>query len=527
MEKNRRYFIMLCCLLNVMVSQAQEIFATTDQKVYVAGEKIWVSGKLWGNGASDLEEVRIFLLNRIGQVVGRQQVLLHEGKYFAGLPIKDQTPSDNYVVAIWAGGFFRSFMPVMIINPVIPPQRIVSARAESQVKAEEPRSLALKVSSEQLHTREEVEVEVGDPVDIMDYFVSVTRKDALSDYADSLFKGWNYADARKILPQDIPGVQVNAKVTNSAGQPVEGVQVLSSLLSNQADLGYAVSNKDGQLSFVHPYHYADPPLVLTPLGQENYKFALETARDSFDVNWNLPVLDLPLRFDPAISDRLTQLTVSQAYQQGQKTKLMATQIDTTDFYGAPDKRYILDNYTRFPDMQEILQEFIPEVRVKRNGDKPILQVVNMPYKQYFEQEALVLLDGVPVTDIAQLLSLDPLKIYAIDVVARKFFLEKMQFHGIVHYKTYKTDLAGYRMPARQMVFDMQGLGLPTVPAYPLLTDPRIPDLRNTIFWLAPGSLPGKRFRFSTLDATGTYQIRVTGLNRDGVVFMGEKEIRTN
>lgn len=111
MEKNRRYFIMLCCLLNVMVSQAQEIFATTDQKVYIAGEKIWVSGKLWGNGASDLEEVRIFLLNRIGQVVGRQQVLLHEGKYFAGLPIKDQTPSDNYVVAIWAGGFFVLLCP--------------------------------------------------------------------------------------------------------------------------------------------------------------------------------------------------------------------------------------------------------------------------------------------------------------------------------------------------------------------------------------------------------------------------------
>lgn len=199
-------------------------------------------------------------------------------------------------------------------------------------------------------------------------------------------------------------------------------------------------------------------------------------------------------------------------------------MDTTDFYGKPDKRYILDNYTRFPDMQEILQEFVPEVRVRRNGDKAILQVVNLPFKVFFEQGALVLLDGVPVTDIDQLLTLDPLKISTIDVVTRKFFLGQMQLQGIVHYKSYKSDLAGYKLSSSQVVFDFKGLGLPVVPDYPANTSLRIPDLRNTLFWSIPGALQKGGFMFSTLDAKGAFTVSVTGIDDRGNKFVGKQEI---
>jgi hypothetical protein len=199
-------------------------------------------------------------------------------------------------------------------------------------------------------------------------------------------------------------------------------------------------------------------------------------------------------------------------------------VDTTDFYGKPDKRYILDNYTRFPDMQEILQEFVPEVRVRRNGDKAILQVVNLPFKVFFEQGALVLLDGVPVTDIDQLLTLDPLKISTIDVVTRKFFLGQMQLQGIVHYKSYKSDLAGYKLSSSQVVFDFKGLGLPVVPDYPANTSLRIPDLRNTLFWSIPGALQKGGFMFSTLDAKGAFTVSVTGIDDRGNKFVGKQEI---
>jgi hypothetical protein len=229
-----------------------------------------------------------------------------------------------------------------------------------------------------------VTVKVDAPSGKLDYFVSVTRNDALSVYADSLFSGWTFSPDRQMHDSEGMGLQVNASVVDESGKPVGGIPVVSGLLSNQADIGFAVSDPAGKLQITHPYHFTDPPLVFTSLStQVGLKIVLEQSPDSLLFSLNLPPLELPEHFETAISERVTSSTVGQAYLAEQKTRLITGQVDTTDFYGKPDKRYILDNYTRFPDMQEILQEFIPEVRVRRNSGKAILQVVNQPFKVFF------------------------------------------------------------------------------------------------------------------------------------------------
>lgn len=506
-------------------AQQPQIHATTDQQVYVSGERIWVSGKLIAADALGTAEITVYLLNRRSGILSRQKTLSRDGLFFVNMPVMPQTPSDNYAVAIALGNSFRVFIPVMIINPVIPPEKTGAAFGDAVVANENVKPLVLNVAAQEWTSRQQVNVNVDTPSGKLDYFVSVTRVDALSVYADSLFSGWAFAPGQEVPDADGMGLQINATVLDGAGKPVADVPVISSLLSNQADIGYSVTDLNGKLRITHPYHFTDPPLVFTSLStQPGLKIVLEQEPDSLSFSMNLPPLELSERFEQAISERVTNSTVGQAYLSEQKTRLVTGQVDTTDFYGKPDKRYILDNYTRFPDMQEILQEFVPEVRVRRIGGKAILQVVNLPFKVFFEQGALVLLDGVPVTDIEQLLTLDPLKISMIDVVTRKFFLGHLQLPGIVHYKTYKTDLAGYKLSANQVVFDYKGLGLPVVPAYPANTPARIPDLRNTLYWGLPGALTKGGFSFSTLDAKGKYMVWVTGVDERGNKYAGKQEI---
>jgi hypothetical protein len=117
--------------------------------------------------------------------------------------------------------------------------------------------------------------------------------------------------------------------------------------------------------------------------------------------------------------------------------------DTIPFYGVPDKRYLLDDYTRFPTMEEVLVEYVPEVKLMKSRNEVHFEVMNIPYKNYFESNPLVLLDGVPVFDLKKLMALDPLKIKKLDVIARKYYYGSLSCNGIVSFTSYEGDLAGY------------------------------------------------------------------------------------
>jgi hypothetical protein len=210
----------------------------------------------------------------------------------------------------------------------------------------------------------------------------------------------------------------------------------------------------------------------------------------------------------------------------EKSRLVISNPDTTDFYGKPDKRYMLDDYTRFPNMEEILTEFVTEVRIRKIRETTDLQVLNAPYKMFFDAPALVLIDGVPVTDIRQLLELDPLKLRSIDVVSRKFYMGKHSYPGIVHYKSYQGNLGGYTLPVDAAVYNFEGTQLQKEyisPDYSQPGDARIPDFRNLLYWspyVKTGTGGKKRFDIFSGDLEGNYKIRVEGISNSGKTLTG-------
>jgi hypothetical protein len=539
------FYIFTCIVLWVMnassvYGQGEAVFASTDQRVYIAGERIWVFGKFLQQDSLNNEELSVYLLDRNAAVVSKHKTMTISGNFFTGIPIKPTAVTDNYVVALARNNICIEFLPLMIINPVIAPLNTENqSELASQNTVQSISTLDIRVDGNEKKQREMVQVNLPRTGLSSDYFVNVYREDALSAFADSLFVGWSFKyEQNKERSQTVSGekiktadqgfssaLRVNVTVLDPAGKPAADIPILTSLLGSQSDLGYAATNTKGEAEIIHPFHYADPAMIITPLsGKEGLKIILADSKDSFSFKLGLPALQLRPYLKPAMDARITNASVFNAYAPESKLKLLTSGLDTTDFYGIPDKRYVLDDFKRFPDMQEVIQEFIPEVRVKKNQGKAILQVVNLPYKQFFEQGALVLLDGVPVIDIDQLLALDPLKMYSIEVVGRKFFLGHLQIHGIVHYKTYKSDLGGYKLSASQLVTDFKGLELPRVPAYGFDADPRMPDMRNTIFLAQPSDITGQQFRFSTLDVLGNYMIRVTSVDANGNIQTGRKQI---
>ncbi len=198
-------------------------------------------------------------------------------------------------------------------------------------------------------------------------------------------------------------------------------------------------------------------------------------------------------------------------------------VDTMPFYYKADVSYLLDNYTRFNAMEEVLREYVTPVNVRKQNGRYHLPVYDEPSKGFFNSDPLVLLDGVPLFDFNRLLEYDPLKVKKLDVVSRRYFMGNMAFEGIVNFITYKGNMDGFELDPHTTVIDYQGLQLQREFYSPDYSQPsdalsHLPDYRQLLYWTADASTDknGKRqLSFYTSDIPGRYTIVLQGITANG------------
>jgi hypothetical protein len=197
-------------------------------------------------------------------------------------------------------------------------------------------------------------------------------------------------------------------------------------------------------------------------------------------------------------------------------------VDSTGFFGKPDKIYKLDDYTRFTTMEEVLREYIREVFVVRKEKRYHIEVISD--RGFLEGDPLVMLDGIPIFNIDKVITIDPLKVRRLDVVHDRYYWGPADAEGILSYTTYKGDLGGVELDPHAVVLDYEGLQLRRVFYSPVYdTDQqaasRIPDFRNVLYWnpSIATSVQGKQqVSFYTGDREGQYIGVIHGLTADGV-----------
>ncbi len=170
-----------------------------------------------------------------------------------------------------------------------------------------------------------------------------------------------------------------------------------------------------------------------------------------------------------------------------KSKLVQEpQIDSLPFYGTPDEKYLLDDFTRFPTMEEVMREYVKGVMVRVRKGKFHFLTLDKTNAALFRENPLVLLDGVPVFNINKIMAYDPRKVKQVDVVTRQYYLGRLTFNGVVNYTTYHGDLLDYT-PENATILFVEGLQTKKEffsPVYetPLQQESRVPDKRHLLFW---------------------------------------------
>jgi len=368
-----------------------------------------------------------------------------------------------------------------------------------------------------------------------DYYL--TNSDAAANEAlDNLMltHGWSRFKWDDILQgktafdylPEYEGHLITAKITDKkTGQPAAGIVGYLSVPGKNFKLAVAKSNRNGIVQFnVRDFIGGDEIILQTDQSKDSaYRIDIfnpfsekfgTSATGAFSLSENMQGLLV----------QHSIYTQAQNIYHGEKTRQFYTaDIDTLPFYGRPTNTYMLDDYVRFTTMEEVLREYIPEIAPRKQRNGFAIKVDDQPHNLYFEDNPLVMVDGVPFFNMDTVIALNPLKIRKLEVVAQKYYYGPLVLEGIVSYSTYKGDLDGIQIDPSSLVVEYDGMQLQREfysPKYnnPSSSSTRLPDFRDVLYW-SPDVKTGKdgkaQATFYTSDVPGTYAIIVQGITANG------------
>ncbi|HEY2349723.1 MAG TPA: hypothetical protein VGH64_11930, partial [Puia sp.] len=344
------------------------------------------------------------------------------------------------------------------------------------------------------------------------------------------FKWTDITDSKKpsfeFLPE-IEGPVVNGKIINKlTGAPVASSGAWLSIPGDDYAFSSATSDAQGFIRFGFRDIYKNNAIVVQPALQKDSSNRIDIINSYSDKSPSLSIRPMTLSKsqESLLINRSISNQVENTYDIERKHQYFKTSQDTTSFYGKPDKQYNLDDFTRFQTMEEVLREYVEDIRVRKEGDKYSFKVRNRLFNTYFEEDPLILLDGIPISDASKIIALDPFKIKRIELVLYNYYTGSSVFSGIVNVKSFSGEIGATQIDPNSLVIEYDGLQQQREFYSPLYgskeaEDNHMPDFRNVLYWapqITTGSDGKSQLSFYSSDLKGKFAVVVQGITADGL-----------
>ena len=372
------------------------------------------------------------------------------------------------------------------------------------------------------------------------YYLS-ERNAEVDEATDNLMltHGWRRFTWQNVLKPSNPvysfvpeykGHIIYAKVTNIRNAlPAADVVAYLSVPGPRVQLYNSKSDSTGIVRFYTKDFYGPNEIVLqTGAADSIYKVELVDPFSDKISPKPLPAFELSDNMKSMITDYNLSMQVQNSFVSEKLKQFDAPAIDSNAFFGNPDIQYLLDNFTRFSTMEEVLREYVYEVLVRRQKENFHLIVSDVDNKIFLD-DPLTLINGIPVFDPNKVIKYDPLKVKKIDVVKRKYFYGPSIFNGILNFVTYQPD-PSILSELKSVALEYEGLQYQREfysPVYETQDQisSRLPDFRNVLYWspdIHTNTQGQAEINFFTSDLKGKYIAVFQGLNVNGRV--GERSV---
>ncbi|NEM97000.1 hypothetical protein [Pontibacter burrus] len=367
------------------------------------------------------------------------------------------------------------------------------------------------------------------------YFSAVGASDKQAMDNLMLTHGWSRFTWKDILGKEpaplayVPeynGHLLTGKVTyKSTGEAAPGVLTYLASPGSNVRFYSSTSAADGSI-FFELKDFAGPKdvYVQSDFSKDSvYHFQLFNTFSEKYSDRKLPEFNILPSASQDLTQRHIQLQARHAYFGNIINKVTAVGIDSIPFYGQAPEQYKLDDYKRFQVMEEVLREYVTGVLVRKRRGKFHFMVLDRPNRSTFQNNPMVLLDGVPVFDLDKMMAFDPLKIKKVDAFTTKFYTGAQMYEGLVSFTTYSGDMAGFEVDPRALLQSYEGLQLYRefyAPTYETAEQKSstLADFRNLLHWAPELKVQtGNRSEasFYTSDEAGTYLVVLQGVTENG------------
>ena len=491
----------------------ERVYISTDREVYVAGDAVWLSAFCVDASTGHLStfsKTAYVEVHSASGMVQTAKIALDGGRGGGKLMLPNTIPTGNYKLIAYTAlgasedGFdatlgartlsvFNTISNERIEGGVEVVQEIPAVVATQQtgaldVKANPGRVVVLNKGSEAVSFSLTVHHSDGIPAPPGEHiadFVGALRTMPAASGSNS-----------EIIPE-YEGEIIRARVTGTDADGIHALQDKFAFISSPGDgsnVYISSIDENGYVTFFTSNIYGEQEMFLEIEGTDRDNVChLELTSPFLNLDpGSIPSLALCSDYGKALELRGLGMQLERAFNAD--TLYSAIPIkEYTTFDTESRKSYILDDYTRFPVMEELFVEFIPEIRTRQADGRREIQVLATDSRgnyRFTRGTALVMLDGVPVLDHEKILSYDPLLVKRIDIYPDSYFVGIRGFSGIVNFVTYKGTLPSMVFEDNVRIVDFQGTSYPF--SYTCEgVGKEYPDYRQTLYWhplltLGPG-----------------------------------------
>ena len=337
---------------------------------------------------------------------------------------------------------------------------------------------------------------------------------------------WELAQQAPVIkfPRERSDHLVTGRVTDTkTGVPAKDVQVFLSVPASPYKLFTAISDSNGTIQFnVRDYYGEGEMIIQTSLPRNNnHTVEIESPFAETYVKIKRYPLALHAAWQNELVNRSIGMQAQHIYHTESIRRFYQPPIkDTLPFYGKAIHSYDLDDYVRFNTMEEVLREYVREVNVgvKGSGESLRFKLFNDAERRLYQEDILVMVDGIPQLNPNKVFDLNPLKIKKLDVIPRNFVLGHANYHGLANFSSYSGHYETLELDPQAITIDYEGLQLQRefyAPDYSSAQqrNSRLPDLRSTLYWLA--DVTSNEVSFYTGDNKGLYLAVLQGIDASG------------
>ena len=523
---------------NAQQRTIERFHLSTDRAFYISGERIWLSLFCF-----DLSEPSLHLsnLSSVGYVelrngatlISSAKIRLEKGRGSGKMEIPLSASTGNYTLVAYTKQMLNEEKlhifekTVSIVNTLSTDKddRNVIITEESTANVLPPPS---PVSSKYIEVLDghsnsiSIQNLSDEPItfslSIAKVDVPVAQESSVTDFSTQQFNRAEITFNNNYIPE-YEGEIIKGWVKDVINAPSGDNAIFLSATGSELDI-YAstVDAKTGEFTFYTHSLYGDREITLT------YPLANEASFELFDPFVKPPVKTAPpLYLDKSIEslleDRCVEMQVNHRF--GLDTLFDQTVIQDDPFiYRRKPIVYDLDNYTRFPTMQDISIEFISEMRFRRVNNQPTLQIAQVADVGFrYGENPLIMIDGIAIFDHERLFSYDPTRVKSISIYQSDYRIGNNTFNGIAKLNTYTGKYPGLTLGKNALILDFQGAQTPCrFTGKEVAESENLPDIRSLLFWdpqidLNSGEKREIMVRTSSMD--GRYAIIIEGFTNVG------------